>query len=59
MHAIQIRCLKCGSVFDSSGQRVKHCTCCFADGTYLKSVLTDAPPPDLSKIDGTPPSPAP
>ena len=41
MRAIQNRCLKCGSVSSPSKQRVVHCTTCFADGTYLKPVVTE------------------
>lgn len=42
MRAIQTRCLKCGTVFTSTGSRVLHCTCCYADENYLKPVMTDA-----------------
>jgi predicted nucleic acid-binding Zn-ribbon protein len=41
MRAIQTRCLKCGTVFASTGNRVLHCTCCYADENYLKPVITE------------------
>lgn len=41
MHAIQTRCLKCGTVFASTAGRVLHCSCCYADENYLKAVITD------------------
>lgn len=45
MRAIQTRCMKCGTVFTSTLDRVLHCTCCYADESYLKRVLTNADAP--------------
>jgi uncharacterized OB-fold protein len=63
MHAIQTRCLKCGSVFSSSRPRVTYCQCCFADECYLKPVLTagegeEAQPASSERAEPAAPPPA-